>query len=366
MQTTSYRLPFRLLGIPELFGLSVDADALKEGITPYLLGFLGAVGLFLSVLIHELGHSVVGLHYDLKIKKITLWILGGMAQFERMPRRPGAEAVVAIAGPVTSYAVGIFCWLLLRSVPQEIAAAHFVVAYLMYMNFILATFNLLPALPLDGGRMLRSLLAMRMTHLEATQYSVTLSKFLALFLGLFGFISFNPFMILIALFIYMAGSGEGQMATVTEMLQGIRVSDLMTHQVKTVSPDTSVAELIQRMLQEGHLGYPVTDDRGRVVGMATLHDVRRMRSSAVTEDEVTVGQIMREKFVMVQESASALEAFHRMSRDNFNRLIVVDTAQNIVGILSKTDLIRAIQVKMVGQSLERPSPLDSSGQGQPL
>ena len=98
--------------------------------------------------------------------------------------------------------------------------------------------------------MLRSVLAMRMSHFEATQYSASISKFLALFLGLFGFISVNPFMILIALFIYMAGSGEAQMSTITEMLQGIRVRDLMTRQVKSLSPDSSVAVLIQKMLEE--------------------------------------------------------------------------------------------------------------------
>ena len=392
MHTSAYRLPFRLLGIPvflditlliilpllawiigsnlavyvEMFGLPVDSEALKEGATPYLLGFLAAVGLFVSVLIHELGHSVVGLRYDLKVKKITLWILGGMAQFERMPRRPGAEAVVAIAGPVTSYAVGFCCWLLLQSLPQDNAAAQFVVAYLMYMNVILASFNLLPALPLDGGRMLRSVLAMRMSHFEATRHAVNVSKFLALFLGLFGFM-YNPFMILIALFIYMAGSGEAQMATITEMLQGVKVSDLMTREVKTLSPNAFVSELIQRMFQERHLGYPVVDSRKRVVGIVTLDDVRRMKGSGLTEEQTTVAQIMREKFLTVDENANAFEAFQRMSRDNFNRLIVVDAAQNMVGILSKTDFMRAIQVKIVGQSLEGHYPLDSSSaQGQPF
>ena len=173
-------------------------------------------------------------------------------------------------------------------------------------------------------------------------------------------------MILIALFIYMAGSGEAQMSTITEMLQGIRVSDLMTRQVKSLSPDSSVAVLIQKMLEERHLGYPVVDSQGGVVGMVTLDDVRRMRGSSATEDQTMICQIMSEKLMTIEQDASALEAFHRMGRDNFKRLLVVDAAKNMVGILSKTDLIRAIQVKIVGQSLERPSPLDSSGQGQPF
>jgi CBS domain-containing protein len=205
-----------------------------------------------------------------------------------------------------------------------------------------------------------------MSHFEATRHAVNISKFLALFLGLFGFM-YNPFMILIALFIYMAGSGEAQMATITEMLQGVKVSDLMTREVKTLSPDAFVSELIQRMFQERHLGYPVVDSLKSVVGIVTLDDVRRMKGSDLTEEQTTVAQIMREKFLTVDENANALEAFQRMSRDNFNRLIVVDGAQNMVGILSKTDFMRAIQVKLVGQSLEGHSPLDSSSaRGQPF
>ncbi len=100
--------------------------------------------------------------------------------------------------------------------------------------------------------------------------------------------------------------------------------------------------------------------------MVTLDDVRRMRGSSATEDQTMIGQIMSEKFMTIDQDASALEAFHRMGRDNFKRLIVVDAAKNMVGILSKTDLIRAIQVKIVGQSLERPSLLGSSAQGQPF
>jgi len=120
------------------------------------------------------------------------------------------------------------------------------------------------------------------------------------------------------------------------------------------------------MFQERHLGYPVVDSQEGVVGIVTLEDVRRMRGSGLTEEQTTVAQIMKEKFITVDENANALEAFQRMSRDNFNRLIVVNAAQNMVGILSKTDFMRAIQVKIVGQSLERPSELDSFGQGQRL
>src|SRR5690606_5766025 len=217
MFKTVYKLPFRLLGIPvhldislllvlpllawiigndvelfvKVFQLDIDPSQLMGGVTPYLYGLLAAIGLFLSVLIHELGHSVVGQHYGLKIRRITLWILGGMAQFERIPRQRGTEAIMAIAGPITSFLLGGLSWLAFHSVPVDAAGLRFVLAYLMYMNVVLAVFNLIPALPLDGGRVLRSLLALRMPYLRATQIAAGTSKFLAVLLGMLGFVSLN-------------------------------------------------------------------------------------------------------------------------------------------------------------------------------
>ena len=383
MFRTVYRLPFRLLGIPlqldvtfliilpvlawmighdlpgyiGFFDLDIDPAPLQEGLMPYVLGSIAAVGLFMSIVIHELGHSVVGRSYGLEIKSITLWILGGMAQFERIPRRRGTEAIMAIAGPLTSYALGVICWLILGAIPQQIEPARFVFAYLMYMNVILATFNLLPALPLDGGRVLRSLLALRMPYLQATQVSARLSKFLAIMLGLGGFLSLNFFLMLTAFFIYVAVSGESNIATVAEMLRGIGVRDLMTRQIKTVPLGMPVSGLIQKMFDERHLGYPVLSQSGQMVGIVTLSDIKRMRESGKREADTTVEQIMSSQTSTIIENASALDAFHQMSQNNFGRLVVVDSQARMLGIISKTDLVRAIQIRMVGETRDNlPSP----------
>ncbi|UCF36636.1 MAG: site-2 protease family protein, partial [Acidobacteriota bacterium] len=227
MMQTIYRLPFRLLGIPiqldltfllvlpllawligseidrlsEAFGLRAVEGRTGGVVASYLIGFLCALGLFLSVLIHELGHSFVGQKFHLKIRSITLWILGGMAQFESIPRRKGTEAVMAMAGPVTSLLVGLVSWILLRATPDGLPALQFVFAYLMFMNWVLAGFNLLPALPLDGGRIFRSLLALKFSFVRATQIAAGVSKILAIFLGLFGLLVQNFWMILLAFFI---------------------------------------------------------------------------------------------------------------------------------------------------------------------
>ena len=253
MFKNAFRLPFKLLGIPvqldvsfllvlplfawlignnievyvEILRLKIEPEVLKEGYAPYLVGLVSALGLFGSVLIHELGHCVVGRYYRLEIVSITLWLLGGMAQFKRMPKRGGVEAVVAIAGPVTSFAVAGVCWVLLQLTPVTIVPLHFVLAYLVWMNVVLATFNLLPALPLDGGRVLRSLLALRSNHLKATLGAAALSRVIALGMGLVGLMTGHIFLLLIAFFVFMAGMAESQMAMAADLLRGIHVLSLI-------------------------------------------------------------------------------------------------------------------------------------------
>ncbi|MFU8806667.1 MAG: site-2 protease family protein, partial [Bradymonadaceae bacterium] len=310
MFKNAYRLPFKLLGIPlyldvtfliilplfawliatqievfiEIAQLPIGAAPLVEGLTPYLLGLAAAIGLFISVVIHELGHAATGRVYNVETERITLWLLGGMAQFKEMPRQRGGEAVVAIAGPITSFGLAILGWLLLQVVPPAMGGLYFVLAYVTYMNVALAVFNLIPALPLDGGRVLRSLLALRMSHLRATEVSASISRVLAVALGLFGLLAFNIILILIAFFIYMAGSAESRYAAFTAALENIGVADLMTRQVSTVSPQMSVAELIEKMLREAHLGYPVTDGTEHVVGMIELDNVHNApRETTVQE-----------------------------------------------------------------------------------
>lgn len=384
-----FQLPFKILGIPiqldvtflivlpllawmigsdiegliRAFQLDIDPEPLVTGWMPYLLGFTSAVGLFVSVLIHELGHSVVGQRFGLRIKSITLWILGGMAQFEEIPRDRGKEAIMAIAGPITSFLLAGLAYLLLQGTPHEFQGTRFIWTYLMFMNLVLAIFNMVPALPLDGGRVLRSLLALRMPYLQATQIATSLSKFLAVMLGLLGFLSFNLWMMLIAFFIYIAVSGESQFATVSAMLRGIRVKDLMTEGVRTVYGNSSVADLIQKMFQERHLAYPVLDGGGRLSGIVTLQHVRRMKASGRSEEEARVEEIMSREIGRIRQDESALEAFQKISANAAERLVVVDAEDRLLGIISKSDLIRAIQVRMVGMSLEEIRASDESPTG---
>ncbi|MDR7513096.1 MAG: CBS domain-containing protein, partial [Armatimonadota bacterium] len=152
----------------------------------------------------------------------------------------------------------------------------------------------------------------------------------------------NIFLMLIAFFVYMAGNAETQTTLITDLLGDIGVREVMTRRVETVPPDLPVADLLQKMLRERHLGYPVVDGTGHLVGVVDLQHVQGAQPDA------TVERVMSTEVVMIPETGTALEAFQIMSANNFSRLVVVDARKEMVGIVSKTDLVRAIQVRVVG------------------
>jgi Zn-dependent protease/predicted transcriptional regulator len=371
----AYRLPFRLLGIPifidvtflivlPLFAWMIarqvgfwaaqvgvaDHASLHRPWVPLALGLLGALGLFLSILVHELGHSVTARLYGVKVKRITLWLLGGMAQFDEMPRQRGAEAIVAIVGPLVSIAVGLLCWAALGLLPEGAVATRFVLSYLRSANLILAIFNMIPALPLDGGRVLRSLLALRLPHLRATQVAANVGKLLAIVLGLLGLLSGNFMLIAVAFFVYVAGNAEVRDSLVTEMLSGVSVGDVMTRQVRTVPPDMTLDELARTMVREHQQGFVVVDPATqRVSGMVSMEDLQdpsRLRQPLGADPRVA--DVMQSPVCVVPQEAPALEAMHRMSRSQCARLAVVDGQGNMVGVVTRNDIMRAIEMRTMG------------------
>ena len=223
---------FRLAGIPVHLDLSfllvlpLWALYIGRNLPHYfaLLGLLAATGLFLSVLLHEVGHALAARRYGVATRRITLWLLGGVAQMERIPREPMKELVIALAGPLVS----LLLFLLFRTLPWEAGALGFLGRYLALVNLGLALFNLLPALPLDGGRVYRALLALRKPYLQATRQAVALSQALAWALGLFGLLVLNPLLVLIAFFVYMASRADAEATLLAQALEGLKVKDLMT------------------------------------------------------------------------------------------------------------------------------------------
>jgi Zn-dependent protease/CBS domain-containing protein len=323
------------------FDAGLDVDALTAGATPWVIGSFSAVGLFVCVLLHELGHAAVARYYGYGIESITLWLLGGIARPEEQPEQWNHEFWIAIGGPIVSIAIGAACFVAFDALGSD--PVRFVVGYLAVLNFVLAGFNMLPAFPLDGGRVLRALLGRRRTHLEATRLSVRIGKFFAIVFGLFGLLVFNPFLIAVAFFVYMAAAAEGRQTALKAAFEGVTVGDVMTPagEVRTISSDETLDAVLERMFTERHTGYPVVDG-GRPVGVITLDDIRDVDPEA--RPSRTVAEIMSTDLRTVDVETEAMEAMQRLASEDIGRLLVTDGNGALVGLVTRSDLITAMDV----------------------
>lgn len=372
------RLPFTVLGIPLILNWSFllvlplmaymisqnvlmfaeeigipGASSLGEPTTRYTLGLVSAVGLFVCVLLHELGHAVTARLYRVEVKSITLWFLGGMAHIAEMPRRRGGEAVVAIAGPLVSFGIAAATYMGLRTavgMGSVGPGAMFVLAYLTLINVVLGAFNLLPALPLDGGRILRSLLALAMPHGKATRIAGVVSRVIAVGLAVLGVWTGNFFAVFVAAFIFLGVKGERRQSLMEGTLEGVRVGELMSRDVRHVHPWMQVSELTGVMLDEHHLGFPVLDERGRLAGLISLRELTR---SPRPGPGALVGEVMVSPAPTIGADAPAMEAVRQLGGggglDTMSRLVVIDEDGAVVGVLSGADVMRAVQVRALGR-----------------
>ncbi len=331
----------------DFFGAGIDPAALGSGLTPWALGLAAALGLFGGVLLHEFGHSLVAMRYGYEIDSITLWLLGGLASFTEFPEDWKHEFWIAVAGPIVSVAVGVACYVVFALAPVGADSVLFVFGYLALLNVVLAGFNMLPAFPMDGGRVLRALLARSQPHAQATQQAAAIGKGFAFLMGLIGLLTFQLLLIVLAFFIYIAASGEAQQTTLKAAFQGVTVDDVMTRRehLHTVTEDTSVAELMSRMFEERHTGYPVLH-RDELVGMVTLEDAQSVRD--VERDAYRVDDVMATNVVAIGPHVDALTALRTMQENGVGRLPVVNARDELIGIISRSDLMTAFNIIQTG------------------
>ncbi|MFB6267787.1 MAG: site-2 protease family protein [Halodesulfurarchaeum sp.] len=326
-----------------IWGSSMDAVGLTTGLLPWLLGITAAIGLFAGVVLHELGHSLVAMRYGYPIDSITLWILGGIAQLTEQPEDWRQELFIALAGPVVSVLLGVVCFIGFALTPAGFDVPRFLLGYLALVNLSLAAFNMLPGFPMDGGRVLRALLARNRPFARATRLAAEVGKGMALLLGLFGIFNWNLILIGIAFFIYIGAAGESQRTTMKAAFEGVTVRDIMTpgDQVETIGAEDTVSDLLEEMLRGRHTGYPVERD-DQIVGMVTLEDAQEV--SPIERDAFLVADIMSTDLYTIPEYADAVDALETMQQQGVGRLLVVDAAGDMTGLISRTDLMTAFDI----------------------
>ncbi|MFB6172625.1 MAG: CBS domain-containing protein [Haloarculaceae archaeon] len=342
----------------DTIGAGLSVAPFTGGWFPYVLGVVAAVGLFVGVVLHELGHSLVAMRFGYPIASITLWLFGGVAQFSEMPEDWRQELSIAVAGPAVSVLLGVASYLAFLAVPATgglaLASVKFLFGYLALMNVVLAGFNLLPGFPMDGGRVLRALLARSRPYAQATQIAAEVGKLFAFVLGIFGlFGGGGLFLVAIAFFIYIGASSEAQQTMTKAAFEGVAVDDVMTPaaEVSTVPADASVAELVEQMFRERHTGYPVVD-HGDVVGVVTLEDAREIEE--VERDAYRVEEIMSRDLHVIASDDDAMTAFTRMQQEGVGRLLVMAGGEDgeFVGLLTRTDLMTALDIIRTSGSLD--------------
>jgi CBS domain-containing protein len=262
-----------------------------------------------------------------------------------MPRVPSQEAKMAFAGPLTSLVIGFVCLFVYGTFisPNSALAENpvFLTIWILgAMNVVLGVFNLLPAFPMDGGRVLRALYARKMSYVKATQSAAAVGKFFAILMAIFGILIGNLWFPLIALFIYVGASEEERSTQASVTLEDIFIRDIMTPAVVSVRPSMSVEDLVHFMFENKHMGYPVMEG-GVLKGVVSFTDIQRVPT--LERPVLLVSDIMTKDIISITSDSHANDALKLVSSRNIGRLLVIDNG-NLVGILSRTDLVRTLKL----------------------
>jgi len=320
----------------------------------WVIGVIGAIALFVSVLVHELAHSYVAEKNGLPVKRIVLFIFGGVSEIEEEPKDPVLEFKIAVVGPASSVFIGIVVWLVWYMLSGLGLSPLFMapLQYIGYINLLLGGFNLLPAFPLDGGRVLRAALWKSKKNLmKATKtatnvgiafsYSFMLGGLMLLFIG---FLINGLWFILIGWFLKNGAESSLRETMISEALAGVSVRDIMTPEVRTVEPDVLVRDLVDNYFSKyKHGGFPVVKD-STLLGLVTIEDIRKVPREKWQETKTADIMTPREKLTCLSPDELALDAFVRMSRRAIGRLPVLENGE-LVGIVTRSDILHVIRVR---------------------
>ncbi|MGD8752975.1 MAG: site-2 protease family protein, partial [Anaerolineales bacterium] len=313
-----------------------------------LFGIIVTLLLFVIVVLHELGHSVAAQNYGVPVKQIVLLPIGGVAQLGRFPEEPIQEFVIAIAGPLVNFGLALV-FLLVASLFQfggvwenpftmlerlESLSPMSIFNYVFVSNLFLGIFNLIPAFPMDGGRVLRALLASRMNYARATSIAVAVGQTMAWLLGLWGFLGGGFFLILIAIFVYMGAGQEGRLVQIRNVLGGLKVEQAYSRQAQSISPQSTLKNAVEMTLSTFQADFPVCDGQN-LVGLLT-HS-RLVESLNQYGPDVFVDQVMLKDIEPVSPGEGLFEVQQRLVKQNLDALPVVERG-NFLGLITNRDI----------------------------
>ncbi|MCF8475507.1 MAG: site-2 protease family protein [Pseudolabrys sp.] len=315
--------------------------------------------IFLCVLLHEFGHIFTARAFGVSTPYVTLLPIGGVAQLERIPEEPGQEFLIAIVGPLVNVAIGFGLVLFAGADLQPSAASGIentqiaMVDRLAAVNLFIALFNMIPAFPMDGGRVLRAALASRMGYVRATEIAASIGQFVAYALGFLG-LMYNPILIFIAIFVYLAASSEAHMVALRAVSRGVPVSYGMMTQFATLTPDAHVDEAVQALLATSQSEFPVVDGTGKPVGLLGRGDI--IKAIKTLGPEARVADAMSADLPTISHRHTLEEAFKLLQEKQAAAVGITDIAGKLVGLVTSETIAEMVMLQGVLPKGIAPGP----------
>jgi Zn-dependent protease/CBS domain-containing protein len=313
------------------------ANYLSTGAKVAWDALLFVVLLFLCVLLHEFGHIFTARAFGVSTPDVILLPIGGVSRLEHIPERPREEFLVAIAGPAVNVVIALLlivfggAKLNMDTLTSIENTSRGFINQLAMVNLFLAVFNLIPAFPMDGGRVFRALLATRFGYVRATEIAAAIGQLVAFafgFLGLFG----DPLLIFIAIFIYLAASSEAHVVAIRAMARGVPVTAAMLTNFATLTPDEHIDKAVETSLHTSQGEFPVVDGMGRPVGLLARSDL--IRALKERGPQASVGDAMTDSFLTVNNRRCLDEAFRLLQEKSAPAVGVVDASGQLIGLVT--------------------------------
>lgn len=323
-------------------------------------GVLFIVLIFLCVLLHEFGHVLMARHFGVRTPDITLLPIGGVARLERIPEQPTQELLIALAGPAVNVVIAIVLFLGFgvtiseqNALVQDSGAS--LAAHLAMVNAFLVIFNLIPAFPMDGGRVLRALLAYRLGFSRATQIAATVGQGFAFVLGAIGLVS-NPLLLFIAVFVWLGAAGEAHAAQLRQVSQGMIVADAMITHFERLSPGSRIEDAVECLIRTTQHEFPVVDGAGRLRGVLTRDAmVRALREHG---PDFPALEAMQRDIPTVSARQNLDDAFRQLQQRRLPALGVVDADERLIGLLTPENIGEMMLVQSARPQRFRQNPWD--------
>jgi Zn-dependent protease len=314
-----------------------------------LYSVLFIIAIFICVVIHELSHSLMARRFGIPTRSITLLPIGGLADLKKMPEKPREEFAVSVAGPLSNIVIALLIFLvilatnnmhLFSSYFQAITGRNFFIV-LLFANLMLAVFNLLPAFPMDGGRIFRSLMAMYYSREKATYVAMNLGKIFALGLAILG-VFVNPFLIFIAIFIFIGAQKEYEQIRYTSVLTGYQVKDIVMHEFTTLKEGDSLRRAVNLLLDTPEQRFVVVDDENEVKGILTRNNI--IQGLSEYGDELNVRQVMNMEITAFEPQTTLESAFQTMREQRIAMAPVIEN-KKLIGIIDMETINEFIMVR---------------------